>query len=102
MELIVGPEKVTFIVHKEILCDASPFFASAFNSGFKEGEEQKMTLMEDDANVSDTMINHAYTETYLFPQNDRSDSRYHHTELIKLFCLAEKYAVDKLKKGLVS
>ena len=61
-----------------------------------------MTLMEDDANVFYTMINYAYTETYLFPQNDRSDSRYHHTELIKLFCLAEKYAVDKLKKGLVS
>ena len=61
-----------------------------------------MTLLEDETNSFEILINFIYTKEYALPCNDKTDTRYHHTEFIKLFCLAEKYAVDRLKKGLVS
>ena len=44
----VGPDSYAFHIYKEILCRDSPFFKAALNGSFKEGDEQAVSLPEDD------------------------------------------------------
>lgn len=41
-------KKKTYVVHKALICQLSPFFEAAFNSKFIEGETQTMELADVD------------------------------------------------------
>ena len=51
VEVIVGPQKQVFRLHKEILCNVSSYFRAALKGSFAEGLTQKIELPEDDATV---------------------------------------------------
>ena len=51
IEVIVGPRKQVFPLHKEILCAVSSYFRSALEGSFVVGLTQKIELPEDDVIV---------------------------------------------------
>ena len=44
----VGPDSYAFTVYKELLCHDSPFFKAALEGSFKEGDEQTVSLPDDE------------------------------------------------------
>ena len=50
----VGPEFYPFPVYKELLCHDSPFFKAALEGSFEEGEEQALSLPDDDVEAFKT------------------------------------------------
>lgn len=52
----------THFYSKELLCSRSDYFKGMFQSGFKEGEEQRATLPEDDAVVIDLFLEWLYKD----------------------------------------
>ena len=60
----VGPTKKQFIVHKNILCEASDFFKVALNSKMREGTDQLVKLPEDSPDVFNDFLNCVYGQQY--------------------------------------
>ncbi|KAE9376555.1 hypothetical protein N431DRAFT_331169, partial [Stipitochalara longipes BDJ] len=58
-----GSEAQTFKVHKDTICYYSPFFASAFNGHFLEGQSQSMKLDDFDGSVFGLLVAWLYTMT---------------------------------------
>lgn len=48
VSIYVGPERKHYVVHKRLLTSQSDYFDKALNGGFKEAEENKIHLEEDD------------------------------------------------------
>ena len=94
--LLVGPGKVKFIVHEDLIIEASDFFKAAFSSRFKEGEEKVMELPEDKEAVVDNFIVWLYKERFA---NGNSSSNL--DDDLELFLFAEKCQVHRLKNVLV-
>ena len=44
VEILVGPDKVSFIIGKELLCKDSDFFRAALEGSFKEAQEGRVEL----------------------------------------------------------
>ncbi|KAK3718678.1 hypothetical protein LTR37_004895 [Vermiconidia calcicola] len=61
VKLIVGSEAKEFIVHSSHLAHTSPVFQAAVKQIWKEGEDQKMTLPEDEPSVVHTYLHFAYS-----------------------------------------
>lgn len=64
--VVVGDEKgarppVKYLVHKELLTSASPFFAAALNSTFAEGLDQTVRLPEEKPEVFEWFLQWLYT-----------------------------------------
>ena len=100
--LEVGPDKVIFHVHQNLLFDASPVFKAAFSSSFKEASERSMSLPEDDKDSVGRMIQWLYTRKYdltISVCKETSGKRY--MQLAKLNTLAEKYGIYLLKNDIV-
>ncbi|KAF2998517.1 hypothetical protein E8E13_004340 [Curvularia kusanoi] len=53
IRVVVGDESFTkdFFVHEALICSYSPFFQNAMKKEWKESEERKVTLPEDEPNV---------------------------------------------------
>ncbi|KAE9376529.1 hypothetical protein N431DRAFT_331984 [Stipitochalara longipes BDJ] len=50
-----------FFIHKNVICFASPFFQSAFNSDFAEGQTQEMRLDDVHSLVFGELVHWLYT-----------------------------------------
>lgn len=61
VELIVGPEKTLFRVHKSFICSKIDYFDKMFNGGFREASENSATFPEDDPVSFDILIEWVYT-----------------------------------------
>lgn len=49
--VFVGSDATPFLLYKEVICQDSLFFKAAFQSTFKEGEEQTLFLPDDDVRL---------------------------------------------------
>lgn len=71
--VIVGDEKstsrpaVTYLIHKELLTAASPFFAAALNSTFAEGLDQTVRLPEENPEIFEWFLQWLYTGSLTVP-----------------------------------
>ncbi|TVY89195.1 Kelch-like protein, partial [Lachnellula willkommii] len=68
--IVVGAAEQKFIIHKDLICHHSPFFRSAFNSRFMEGETQAMTLEDVDPAMFGAVVNWLYTQKIEEMQQD--------------------------------
>lgn len=72
-EIIVGEEgeragtRSKYLVHKELLTAASPFFAAALNSTFAEGTNQAVTLPEEKPEIFEWFLQWLYTGSLTIP-----------------------------------
>jgi hypothetical protein len=60
VSVLVGKKRKEFNVHKKLICQASKFFNDAFTGPFKEGQENKMYMPEDDPEVFSCFIDWLY------------------------------------------
>ena len=63
--IYVGPQRTKITVHKKLFCAKSPFFAAAFRPGFREAEDNEITLPEDDSEAFHCMTTFIYRGTVL-------------------------------------
>ena len=99
--LLVGPTKMPFYVHKNKICEASSFFRSAFESGFRETEDQKVTLPEDDVEIVDAFLDWIYSRQFDHLQTKDGLSYENADCIIGLFLFADKYGVPDLKTNII-
>jgi hypothetical protein len=56
VSIYVGPDRKHYVVHKQLLTSQSDYFDKALNGNFKEAEENKIHLEEDDPAAIGLMI----------------------------------------------
>ena len=54
--LLVGEKEVPLVIHKKVLCEASPFFESACKPEWMKDDEPTIKLPEDDPELVDIMV----------------------------------------------
>jgi hypothetical protein len=59
--VLVGPEKKSFSIHKNIICNRSPFFQAACAERWQASTPKALELPEDDADTFDVYLHTAYT-----------------------------------------
>jgi hypothetical protein len=60
VSVFVGKKRKEFNVHKKLICEASKFFKDAFTGPYKEGQENRMHMPEDDPEVFSCFIDWLY------------------------------------------
>ena len=100
--LIVGKSRTMFQVHESVLFNLSPVFRAGFTSDFKESVERQMSLPEDDAELFNVMVGWFYSRHYDIspPTGDRLIDCTRFVEPTRLYVLADKYAITKLKNNI--
>lgn len=58
--ILVGPHQIKWCLHENLLSGVSDFFKSAFNSGFKESVEGRITMPEDDPHAFELFVRWLY------------------------------------------
>ena len=101
VDIVVGPEKETFRVHKKLLCSRAPVFDKMFNGSFKEAETQQASLPEDDPEAFSIFLEWLYSGSILPPGKD-DNSKLVLNDQIKLYCFAEKYCLAQLMDYTIS
>ncbi|KAE9376510.1 hypothetical protein N431DRAFT_332035 [Stipitochalara longipes BDJ] len=82
------PEKV--LLHKDFLCYYSPFFNAAFNSRFKEGLTQQMTLQAD-------VTTFGVVAEWFYTQRMEHPSSLDLAALARIWILAERFLLPQLQ-----
>lgn len=67
--ILVGPGGTTWRLHENLLSSASDFFRSAFNSGFREALEDRLTLPEDDPQAFELFVRWLYARAAVPPDS---------------------------------
>lgn len=94
VDILVGPDKELFRVHKNLLCARMPVFDNMFNGGFKEAAEDRAKLPEDDPRTFEFVLEWLYTSQFRQIPYERI------MLLAPLYCslyaFAEKYCQSEL------
>ena len=96
MVVEVGLEKQAFSIHKDLLCFYSDYFRGAFDSGFKEAVEGKLSLPTEDPAVFDIFNGFIYTRQ-LRDATDVQGPDLSFTTLVALWIFGDKYIVPALQ-----
>lgn len=119
--LVVGREQRLFAAHEDVLCH-SPFFQAACRGQFMEATNKRISLPDEEPEIFSSVLEYLYKGDY-FPRLVHNKRRnaweletgdggagsvestvYHHGvdgELLKdtiIYCTAEKYGLDELKR----
>lgn len=114
--VLVGPSEVQWRLHENLLSGISDFFRSAFNSGFQESIEDKLTMPEDDPHSFELFVRWLYIRA-LTPSAVSNSTTSAHVMLgkdftggsstaciqdyLKLYVLASKVLVEELENACV-
>ncbi|KAI9640787.1 hypothetical protein NHQ30_010627 [Ciborinia camelliae] len=91
VNLIVGPTRKEFTVHKKLICDSCDYFRRAFSSSFLEGVEGKIYLVEDSVDAVDLFVQWLYRREI---SNEKTHAQFN--TLIKLYLMSEKWCFYEL------
>ena len=100
--LNVGPDKLTFHVHEELLFKYSPVFKAAFSGECRESSERCMALPEDDPETVERFMQWLYSKSLGLTKGvslETWDER--HWQLVRLNTFADKFDVDLLKNSII-
>ncbi|KAL2048527.1 hypothetical protein N7G274_000439 [Stereocaulon virgatum] len=93
VEIIIGPQKKTFTMHKGLLCFHSSFFKAAFTGPYKEAQSG-LLILEDESPTVFSLFNHwAYDSSIL--------RKLKPLVLIDLFVFAETRLIRRLQNDVV-
>jgi hypothetical protein len=97
-KVIVGPTEKAWIISKDLLCARIPFFAAAFEGGFKEGTDNELRLPEDDAEIFAHVVDWAHGQALKCHQLHTRDvvDGEHLLHWAKLFVLADTLCIHDL------
>lgn len=96
--ILVGPEQKCFRAHAAFLAQ-SPIFEISCYGNFKESQEQRIELPDDDPDVAEAIIQYCYSGNILdFGTADEEEgSAKAANQLAELYIAAEKYQLEDLK-----
>lgn len=99
-----GQNKTHFRVHKAILCAKVPYFDRMLNSKFREEEENRIDIPEDDAEVFDLLMLWVYTGKLpaLIPVPDQTYTCTLNFDALAFYALADKMCLDNLMDEVAS
>jgi hypothetical protein len=105
--IYVGPQRKTFTVHEELICDKINLFGKAFKGTFEEATTKKITLPEDDADYFCHVINWLYGEAFTCKKQTCKGviSQYdpgHILPFCAVYVLADKYGIEELGQQCVN
>lgn len=63
----IGPEATPYIIHRDLLCNASKYFSNAFKGNFKEANDQSIHLTDVKPEVFDAFSQWLYKTTITIP-----------------------------------
>lgn len=92
-----------FTIHKQLLCDVSPYFEAALNGTFQEAKEQRISFPEDVVAVFEQFQAWLYFRTPL-PNIDIMDAPSAYNEwnvLVHLYVLADKFQIPTLQNAAI-
>lgn len=99
--LLVGRDKVKFLVHKDILCQESPYFEKAFKSGFKEATENSLTLLGEKSDIVNSLVDWLYSGTLDFSVPNDRQTQPCYREPLYLYLVADTYDFPKLRDEII-
>ncbi|KAE9376493.1 hypothetical protein N431DRAFT_332001, partial [Stipitochalara longipes BDJ] len=88
-----------FTIHKDFICFYSPFFASAFNSPYKEGQTQVMSLYEIDPEIFGMFVSWIYQRK--LPTHTAKFEDVNLIHLAKLWILGERFLAPALQNNAI-
>ncbi|KAL5314209.1 hypothetical protein ACEPPN_018634 [Leptodophora sp. 'Broadleaf-Isolate-01'] len=96
----VWPEhsKEAFMIHKDIICHHSLFFANAFNGNFLEGKTQMMNLSDVDSDTFGILVEWFYTQKL---DIDPKDCDGNVLFLAKFWMLAQRFVMPGLQNNIM-
>jgi hypothetical protein len=89
------PAVKKFTIHKDFICFYSPFFTSAFNGPYKEGQTQSMTLYEVDPEVFGMFVYWIYNRK--LPNTTEGSELVNLLHLAKLWVLGDRFLIPSLQ-----
>ena len=60
VDIFVGTERKKFHLHRDLLCDRSDYFKACFSGNFKEAQQKKLSLPEDNAESFGLLVKWLY------------------------------------------
>jgi hypothetical protein len=95
--------EVKFVVHEDILCKGSPFFASACKEEWKQGREHYIPLKDDEPSIVDLYLQWIYTGRIFSRPSDEggSESEEELSILVESFIFGEKVQNGDFKDAVV-
>ncbi|KAI9790485.1 MAG: hypothetical protein M1833_001924 [Piccolia ochrophora] len=101
IDIFVGPTKVQWRVHEELLCHYSPFFRAALRGNFKEAKDKSITLPEDDSFVFRFLVLYMYRGSLPEFQLNIMTKRSNLSIYLELYFLADKLSLESLQNKII-
>jgi hypothetical protein len=102
LTLRVGPGKISYHVHQDLLFNTSNVFKTAFSGKFLESSDRSMDLPDDDVESVEQMAHWLYTKDLAIPKPVTAEStKQWYWQLAKLNTLADKYEMTTLSNIIV-
>lgn len=95
--VLVGPNKITYRLHKDLLCAQSPFFERCLKSNFLEKGKEEVELPEDLPEVFEQFIHWIYRDDVIKPKDQDSLELVIHT-----YVFADKLCMSFFKNRIVT
>jgi len=95
----VGAEKRSFSIHKNLLCNAAPYFKAALDGGFAESKSQVLELPEDDEEVFERFVLWLYTNKLLEENQTMEDVSWE--ILLGLYIFGEARGISGLQNEVI-
>jgi hypothetical protein len=105
LTLYVTPDKVPFLVHKEVLCKKIPYFEKMFKGGFEEGTKNEATFPEDNTESFDLLLGWVYHDSIrsLFTlRKEGANTSVQSWSAANFYILAEKLCLSQLQDQIVN
>ena len=97
--IVVGCDKTKYILHKSLICHYSSYSKGAFEGRFQEAETKNLNLEEDEPEIFEMFARALYSGLLLTSIHLDSTKCF---DLLKLWILADKLLVPKLKNHIIN
>ena len=99
VKIFVGATRQEFNMHKALLCNISPYFSAALKGSFKEAEELKIEMSEEDPRAFEYFQLWAYTGHIITESETEKDIT--NTVLVQLYVFAEARDISRLQNAAI-
>ena len=101
-DIIVGPEKTRFHVHRDLAAHQSPFFAAALRGNFVEGRTGEVLLPDIEPKIFEHVILWMYqSKLDQAPQTFFKDSKPTYFTLLDIYAVADQLCIEGLRNAVV-
>jgi len=99
VQILVGPDKKPFTMHKELLCNTAPYFRAAFEGHFIEGKQQLLELPSEDPGTFESFQLWAYTGSILKEGENTAGISWE--TLVGLYIFGDAHGISGLQNAVI-